>query len=167
MDLRAPLLDVEDDVTKRNDDLSPPWRRHRRACSKTEYTNNTVESPSTVTNEAKIDPTLYEIIIRRRLCKMHIASIVLELGSESRLLESFYFIATSVNFAAMSWSLLLQRRHVYQQRRNRRLIRTIGGNVERQSNLTSAMWHQLVSFWDVRWRRRSDGYGTSLTCHTC
>jgi len=84
MDLRAPLLDVEDDDTKRNDDLSPPWRRHRRACSKTEYTNNTVESPSTVTNEAKIDPTLYEIIIRRRLCKMHIASIVLELGSESR-----------------------------------------------------------------------------------
>ena len=59
MDLRAPLLDVEDDDTKRNDDLSPPWRRHCRACSKTEYTNNTVESPSTVTN---VDPSLYEII---------------------------------------------------------------------------------------------------------
>ena len=77
MDLRAPLLDVDDDDTRRDDDPSPPWRRHRAK-------NNTFESPSTATNEAKIDPTLYEFILRRQLCKMHIASIVLELGSESR-----------------------------------------------------------------------------------
>lgn len=77
MDLRSPLLDVDDDNAKRDTHPSPPWRRQRQACSKTEYT------PSTVTNEA-IHPTLYEIIIRRQLCKMHLASIVLELGSESR-----------------------------------------------------------------------------------
>ena len=76
IDLRSPLLDVDDDNAKRDDDPSPPWRSHRRLCSKVAATNPT------------IDTTLYEIVIRCQLCKMHVAWIVLELGSEATTSET-------------------------------------------------------------------------------